>query len=88
MKVVILYRPNTEHERSVLTFEHDFNRQTGHNVELVSLDTLEGAEMAKLYDITAYPAVIAKSNDGVLLKQWSGGELPLINELSYYASDD
>ena len=88
MNVVMLYHPNSEHERAVLNFERDFEHQTSRKVDLVSLETIEGAEMAKLYDVTQYPAVIAKDVEGKLLKMWEGDRLPLINEVSYYAEED
>jgi hypothetical protein len=87
MKVVVLYRPKSEHERSVLDYERDFNQQTSKTLELISLDTVEGAEMAKLYDIVQYPAVLARDNEGKLLKVWQGDSLPLINEVSYYSQE-
>lgn len=87
MNVVVLYRPNSEHERAVLDFEHNFTHQTEKDIDLVSLDTIEGDEMARMYDVTQYPAVIARDSEGKLLKLWQGGTLPLINEVSYYAQE-
>jgi len=87
MNVVVLYHPNSEHARAVLDFERDFDHQTGRKIELVSLETVEGSELAKLYDVTQYPAVVARDDSGKLLKLWQGGILPLINEVSYYAED-
>ncbi len=86
MKAVILYRPNSEHASKVETFVHDFNyQQPGHEVELVSLDSVEGAEMAKLHDIMEYPAVLALGPEGQPLRTWQGAQMPLISELAYYA---
>ena len=87
MKVVILYRPNSEHTRSVEEFVHDF--QKGHperRVELISLDTPGGSHLAEVYDAVDYPAILAMSNDGQLLKMWQGQQFPLMNELAYYAN--
>ncbi len=86
MKALILYRPNSEHERAVIDFEHDFTRRTQNKLEMISLDTREGANMAELYDVVQYPAVIAVDNQGKLLKLWQG-DVPLINELSYFTHD-
>lgn len=86
MKALMLYHPDSEHARSVLTFKGDFERSTPEKIELVSLETVEGAEMAKLYDITTYPAVIVRTDDDQLVKHWEGDHLPLIGEvLSYLA---
>jgi hypothetical protein len=54
------------------------------NLEYISLDTQEGANLAELYDVLQYPSVIAVDQSGVLQKSWSDGTLPLINELLYY----
>lgn len=86
MKVLVLYRPNSEHERGVLDFSRDLNRVTGHTLELVSTETPQGADMARLYDITRYPAILAIKDDGQLLQVWQDELLPTINEVSAYFS--
>lgn len=85
MKVIVLYRPNSEFSRVVEEFSHDFERRYTRKIELVSLDTRDGAATATLYDITQYPAILAIRDDGQLLKEWQGGVMPLMNEVSYYA---
>lgn len=87
MNVTILYHPNSEHERAVLNFEREFKRRTDKVVDLVSVETRDGADMARLYDIMTYPTVIARRDDGAVLKVWQEEKLPLINEVAYYAQD-
>lgn len=82
--MVILYHPNSDHARTVEQFAHDFSTQVGRRIELVSLESRDGAATASLYDITRYPAIIALSNAGEILKAWQGPVMPLINEVSYY----
>lgn len=85
MKVVMLYRPNSEHARRAEEFVREFNRNyVNYKLELVDLNTRDGAATASLYDVMQYPAVLALTNDGQLLKEWEGS-FPLINEVSYYA---
>ena len=86
MKLLIFYRPNSEHARSVETFIHDFQRQytSDAKVEILDLDTRDGAAMASLYDVLQYPAFLAVANDGVLLRSWEGKELPLMAEVASY----
>ncbi len=84
MKVQILYRPNSEFARSVEEYARDFEKQRGKKIELISLDTLEGADKARLYDITNYPAVLASREDGGMLAFWQGVPLPLMNEVAAY----
>ena len=85
MRVIVLYRPNSEHERSVTTFQRDYQFRTGNPVELVSLDTPEGDGVAKVYDVTSYPAVLVLAEDGSIQQLWQGEPLPLINDVAGYA---
>jgi hypothetical protein len=86
MKAVILYHMDAEHSRKVEEFAHDFSVQhPDGRVELVSLESADGADKARLYDVTQYPAVLALNDDGKLQKVWQGS-LPLMNELAYYAT--
>ena len=85
MKVVVLYHPNSEHAGKVEDYARDYERfKEGKVVELQSLETVEGAQTAKLYDITAYPAVLALADDGSLQNSWQGEHLPLMAELDAY----
>ena len=81
-----LYHFESEQERQIIDFEREFKMRTGRSFDKINLDTAEGSKMAKLYDVTAYPAFLAISNDGVLQQLWQGEQMPLINELSYYSS--
>lgn len=81
----MLIRPNSETERAAREFLHDFEKQTGKIIEVVDVDSPEGAQLAQLYDATSYPAVLAIADDGALLQSWQGGQLPRISEVSFYA---
>jgi hypothetical protein len=86
MRVVILYHPNQEFAGLAEDFKRDFEaRHKDREIELVSLETIEGAEMAKLYDVVRYPAILAVADDGQLQKLWQDRPLPLIDEVSAYA---
>ncbi len=88
MKVIVLYRPNSEHSRQVDEFVHDFLRvEPSRSVDIVDVDSPDGVAKCELYDIVEYPSVIALNNAGAMLKSWSGS-LPLMDELSYYAQKD
>lgn len=84
MKAIILYHPKSEHEGFVADYAREFKRYKGKDIELTSLETVEGAELARLYDITSYPALLLMSDDGSLQRLWQGLQLPLMDELSYY----
>jgi hypothetical protein len=86
MKVVVLYRPNSEHYGRVMDYIRDYKRlHPDTNVEMLSLDTVEGDETARLYDVYSYPAVLAVSNDGHLQQLWQSEQLPLMREIDAYA---
>lgn len=86
MKVIVLYRPNSDHARAVESFARDFERQhdIGAKLELMSVNTRDGAAMASLYDIMAYPSILALTDDGAVLNSWIGPTLPLMDEVASY----
>ena len=84
MKIAILYHPNSDHARTVEEYARDFERSRGKSIALESLETRTGADMARLYDVVQYPAVLAISDDGQLLKDWQGDLLPLMDEVASY----
>lgn len=87
MKVLILYRPDSDHASEVEAFVRDYQRMhdSGSKVELLSLSTRDGAAMASLYDVMAYPSVMVLAEDGRLLNLWQGRPLPLMNDVASYA---
>ena len=85
MKVSVLYRPNSEHARHVEEFLHEFQSRSPHKVEMVDVDSREGLAVAALYDIQAYPAILALTDEGELLNSWEGEIFPMINDLAAYA---
>lgn len=84
MKVSILYHPESEFARAVEEYAHDFERQKGKAIELISLETKDGANLAALYDIVRYPALIVRRDNNDLVKHWEGEPLPLMNEVAGY----
>jgi hypothetical protein len=84
MKVVIVYKSESDHARSVLDFLRDFERQTGHVLQTMEPDSAEGEAFCRAYDIVEYPTVIALSDASVMQNTWSGTPLPTISEVSYY----
>ncbi|HET9411951.1 MAG TPA: hypothetical protein VFO38_03825 [Candidatus Saccharimonadales bacterium] len=84
MKTLLLYRPNSDHERLVLDYVRDFKMQTNKELPTLDVDSREGVELCRLYDITQYPAIIVTDDDGKVQNVWSGESLPRIGEVSYY----
>lgn len=86
MKTIIIYRPNSEHARMVDEFVHQYlRRYQEHKLELLNVDSREGGAIASLYDVMAYPAIVALRNDGSAMMVWQGDSLPLMDEVASYA---
>jgi len=88
MKAVMLYRPNSEHERRALDYARDVKMQTGKTLPLLDVDSPEGVEQAKMYDIMEYPALLVTDDEGHMQNIWIGDQLPTISEASYYVPGD
>jgi hypothetical protein len=87
MKIVVLYRPKSEHGRTVETYIRDFSHQHESEAKLLEtldVDTRDGVALASLYDIMQSPAVLVLADDGQLIKFWQGVDLPLMDELAGY----
>lgn len=86
MKILILYRPASEHSRRIEEFIRGYqDRHHTHTIEVLSLDTRDGAATASLYDIMQYPAILVIQNDGSVQRVWQGDSLPLMDEVASYA---
>jgi hypothetical protein len=85
MRIVALYHPSSEWARNVETFARDIERTQGVKLDLVSLETRDGAAMASMYDILSYPALMVIKEDGQMQQLWQGEQLPLMNEVAGFA---
>ncbi len=71
MRTIILAREMTDYARPVAEFVEMFRRKYPDiAVVIVDLDTKEGAERARMYAITQYPAVIVSADDGRVIQIW------------------
>lgn len=87
MKVLIFYRQDSEQGRVVDEFVHEFKRRyPEHELTLTDVDSVKGSQDADIYDVVQYPTVIATSNDGGTLQRWDPGQMPLMNEVAYFAN--
>lgn len=85
MKVVILYRPQSEHARVVEEFIQNYrDRHSTGRLEVLNVDGREGSATASLYDVMQYPAILALANDGSVLHSWEGDMMPLLDEVASY----
>lgn len=88
MRVIMVYKPDSDHARTVVTFLNDFTRQTGRIIEELNPESPEGISFCRTYDIVEYPTLIAISHDGQLQNMWRGLTLPTISEVSYYEQNN
>lgn len=86
MRIVVLYRPDSEHGRLVEEFIHDYQRRhEAKGLEVLNIDSRDGSAMASLYDVMQYPTILALRDDGSILRSWEGETLPLMDEIASYA---
>lgn len=84
--MLVFYRPDSEHARRTEEFLRDLERQhdiSPKSIQIISIDSREGASMASLYDVISYPGIVVVDEMGGFVKSWSG-ELPLMDELLSY----
>jgi hypothetical protein len=86
MRIVMVYKDMTDYARTVEDFLHDFDHQTGHQIETINPDTAEGDSFCRTYGIVEYPTLIAISSDAQMQNMWRGLPLPTISEVSFYAN--
>jgi len=84
MRVVVIYKDQTDYTRMVSDYLRDFEHQTGRILETIDPDTAGGTQFCNTYDVVEYPTIIAISDDGVMQNYWRGLPLPTISEVSYY----
>lgn len=84
MRVIVIYKDESDHAREVSDYLRDFLRQTGHELETLDPDSREGTDFCRVYDIVEYPSIIALDDQGHLQNLWRGRPLPTISEVSYY----
>lgn len=87
MKTVLLYRPNSEHERRALDYMRDFTAQTGKKLDTMDPDSPAGTDLCRMYDIMQFPAILVIDDDGAMQNLWTGDTLPSFSEVSYYVTD-
>ena len=66
-------------------FIHDFQSRHSDHLEIVDIDSREGAATASLYDVMQYPAIMVLQNDGAVQQVWQGTQLPMLDEVYSYA---
>lgn len=86
MKLLVLYKLNSEHSTMTESFVRDLRHQHDNiNIETINAESKEGMALVDLYGVMDYPALIAVTDSGQMTNSWVGPQLPLMNEVAYYA---
>lgn len=83
MRIIIMHSPDKGSERQALEFSDKVKRDTSNrDVEVVSAGGRRGQELANLYGVVEYPAVLSlHGGDSSVLKMWTGS-FPVATDLS------
>lgn len=84
MKIVAIYKEQSDHARQVREFLAEFERRVGVEIEVRDPEDWNNQFFLQAYDIVEYPTIIALSDGGSMLQMWRGKILPTIDEVSYY----
>lgn len=87
MKVLVLYRPNSEFARMIEEFVHDLQTRHGvdeRHLQVMDFDSRDGSATASMYDIMGQPVILVTGDDGSYVKHWEGSQLPLLDEVAGY----
>lgn len=87
MRIIVLFRPNSENSRKVEDYISDFERfHPGEKLEVTDVDSPEGVDLMRIYGITDHPCILALSNEGHMQQMWQGvDKMPTMNDLIYYS---
>jgi hypothetical protein len=84
MRVVIIWREETDYARDVIDWLRDFEHRTGKQPESFSPDSPDGESICRTYDVVEYPTILALDSMGRLQKMWRGTGMPSIDDVMYY----
>lgn len=84
MRVVCIWRRESDYGRIVEEWIHEFERRTGAEVEDINPDSREGEGLCRAYDIVEYPTILVLGENGQALGTWRGKDLPRFDEASYW----
>lgn len=83
MRVVCFYREGEDYSRTVSDWLEDFYRRTGRQIEVIDPD--EDDDFCERAEIWEFPAIVALDTDGAVRMMWTGKQMPLIDDVNYYA---
>lgn len=84
MRVVIVWREESDYARAVREWLHDVETRLGYVPESMNPDEPASVSFCQTYDIVEYPTIVALDSQGRLLQMWRGAQLPQIDDVAYY----
>jgi hypothetical protein len=82
MKLIILYRPKSEHSTLVESFsERIVDIMPEATIEKIDVDSPDGIMKLELYGIYQFPAIMIIASDGSLIDIWTGDLLPPVDQV-------
>ena len=83
MKAYLIYRFDGPQQIRVDSLLRDLGDHWASKIELVDNQTRTGADLARLYDVVDYPALLITLDDGRQLELWQSS-WPLLSDIIYY----
>ena len=83
MRVVCIFHDNEDYTRTVTDWLEDFYRRTGREIEQMDPDVEDN--FCRVHEIMVFPTIAAIDNYGSVKMLWQGKEMPLIDDVNYYA---
>lgn len=82
MKIYLFYRPQVGMDLAIDTFLKLLDRHKS-KLQVINVDSRQGDQLSRLYDLMDYPSVVVVRDDGVQVESWQG-KLPYLEDLNPY----
>jgi len=83
MRIVAVWRDNTDYAREMTEWIQEFERETHRKVESLDPDTVDGEIFVRAREIVQYPSIVVVDGRGAVLRMWAGRPLPAFDEVIY-----
>ena len=77
-------REQQEYSRVLEEWLEGFRRYTGREIEMIGPDGREGVSFCEAYGVVEYPTILVLGDDGAVMAEWRGVEMPLFDDVAYW----
>lgn len=84
MRIVIIFKPFSDHARECEEWIHEFEHRTNTQLEVLDPESPDGETFCVARGIMEYPAIAVVDSDGKSYETWTGSPLPVIDEVTAY----